>query len=250
MDFMKVAITLPGQRAAVEVHHHVPERLHIVPAALLDAEVSVDRGVPRRPGQVLVLPVRDVDARAEVAVLLRQPEVDQEQLVAVAPDPHQEVVRLDVAVDEVLHVQVLEPPDHLVDQHQHRLDREVPAAEVEQILERRAEQIHHQHVVATLLPEVPDVRDANAARQHLVQLVLVRELRVARQYALHLQRHLLAIGDVDAEVDVTERTGTDLPDDPILARYDEVIHFRFQRYPAGSLLCSAWESVPDSSTKC
>uniref|UniRef100_A0A182UE34 Uncharacterized protein n=1 Tax=Anopheles melas TaxID=34690 RepID=A0A182UE34_9DIPT len=200
----QTATPLPRQRAAVEVHHHVPERLHVVAAALLDAEVRIDRGVARRAGQVLVLPVRDVDAGAEVAVLLRQAEVDQEQLVAVPPDPHQEVVRLDVPVDEVLHVQILQPADHLVDQHQHGLDCEVPAAEVEQILERGAEQIHHQHVVAALLPEVADVRDADAPGQHLVQLVLVRQLRVAGQYALHLQRHLLAIGDVNAEMSPNE----------------------------------------------
>uniref|UniRef100_A0A182IYJ2 Uncharacterized protein n=1 Tax=Anopheles atroparvus TaxID=41427 RepID=A0A182IYJ2_ANOAO len=201
-----------------------PLRLHVVAAALLDAEVGVNRGVARRAGQVLVLAVADVDARAEVAILLRQPEVDQEQLVAVAPDAHEEVIRLDVAVDEVLHVQILQPADHLVDEHQHGLDREVPAAKVEEVLQRRSEQVHHQHVVAALLAEVANVRDADAAGQHLVQLVLVRELRVARQDALHLQRHLLAIRDVDAEVDIAERARSDLADDAILAGYDEVVH--------------------------
>lgn len=45
---------LPGQLAAVEVHEHVSERLHVVPTRLLDAEVRVDRRVTRRARQVLV----------------------------------------------------------------------------------------------------------------------------------------------------------------------------------------------------
>lgn len=45
---------LPGQLAAIEVHEHVAERLHVVAARLLDAEMRVDRRVTRRPCQVLI----------------------------------------------------------------------------------------------------------------------------------------------------------------------------------------------------
>ena len=37
-----------------EVHEDIAETLHVVPSALLDAKVGVDRGVPSCPGQVLV----------------------------------------------------------------------------------------------------------------------------------------------------------------------------------------------------
>ena len=37
-----------------EVHEDIAETLHIVPSALLNAKVGVDRGVPSCPGQVLV----------------------------------------------------------------------------------------------------------------------------------------------------------------------------------------------------
>lgn len=46
---------LPRQGAPQEVHDHVAQRLNVVPPALLDAQVRVDAGIPRRPRQVLVL---------------------------------------------------------------------------------------------------------------------------------------------------------------------------------------------------
>ena len=56
--------------------------------------MRIDGRVARSAGQVLVVTVGNVDAGARVAVLLRQAEVNDEQLVAVAPDAHQEVVGL------------------------------------------------------------------------------------------------------------------------------------------------------------
>jgi hypothetical protein len=79
----------------------------------MEYQVGVDAGVASSAGQVLVLSVRNVLAGAVVAVLLGQAEVDEEELVAVAADPHQKVVGLDVSVDEVLVVHKLDPPNHL-----------------------------------------------------------------------------------------------------------------------------------------
>jgi hypothetical protein len=46
---------LPGQTAAQEVHQDEAQRLYVVAAALLDAQVGVDRGVARCAGQILAL---------------------------------------------------------------------------------------------------------------------------------------------------------------------------------------------------
>lgn len=67
---------LPRQRAAQEVHEHVPERLQVVASTLLLAQVRVDAHVARRARQRLVLAVRDVFVRLRVDVRLRQAEVD------------------------------------------------------------------------------------------------------------------------------------------------------------------------------
>ena len=57
-----------------------------------------------------------------------------------------------------------------------------------------------------------DVRDSDSSLKDLVQLWLVEELWVPGLDGLELDGHLLAVGDVDAEVDVAEAAAADLPD--------------------------------------
>ena len=108
--------------------------------------------LPGSAGEVLVLSVWDVLPCPVVPVLLGQTKVYQEELVAVSPDPHQEVVGLDVPVDEVLVVDILDPPDHLVGQHEDGLHGEPPGAEVEEVLQAWPEKVHDEHIVVALLP--------------------------------------------------------------------------------------------------
>ena len=105
-----------------------------------------------------------------VPVLLGQTKVYQEELVAVSPDPHQEVVGLDVPVDEVLVVDILDPPDHLVGQHEDGLHGEPPGAEVEEVLEAWSQEVHHQHVVIAFNTKPPDVRDSHPTLNDLIAL--------------------------------------------------------------------------------
>jgi hypothetical protein len=109
---------------------------------LLDAEVGVDGGVAGSSGEVLALAVGDVLAVA-LDVALGEPEVEDEDLVGGLVESDAEVVGLDVAVDEVPVVDVLDARDHLVDQHQHRLQRELPQGLVEQRFQGGAHEIHH-----------------------------------------------------------------------------------------------------------
>ena len=82
-----------------------------IAASLTDADVGVERGVARRAREVLVLPVRNVDVRALVDVALGQTEVDDVHQVALLPEAHEEVVRLDVSVYQVSRVGVLDTCD-------------------------------------------------------------------------------------------------------------------------------------------
>ncbi len=171
---------LPGQRASIKVHGHVAERLHVVATTLLNAQVGVNGGVARRARQILVLSVHDVLPGAVIPVLLGQAEVDQEDLVAVAADAHEEVVGLDVAMYEVLVVHELDAADHLIGQHEHCFHCEATRAEVEQVLQARSEQVHDQDVVVLLLAVPANVRYAHATLQDLVQLALVEQLGMTR----------------------------------------------------------------------
>lgn len=72
--------------------------------------MRVQRREERRAHAVdVVLNVGDVSARARVAVLLREPEVDHVHHARVRACAHDEVRGLNVAVDEVLLVDVFDP---------------------------------------------------------------------------------------------------------------------------------------------
>ena len=89
----------------------MPDRLQVVAAALLIADVRVDRGVPRRPRQILALAEGDVLV-VRVLVALCEAEVDDVNVVLSAlRASDQEVVRLDVAVDDSLLVDFLDALD-------------------------------------------------------------------------------------------------------------------------------------------
>ena len=81
------------------------------PRTLTDAQMGVDGGIAGSASQVLVFPVGDVLVGAGVPVFLGQAKVDDVHQVALLPQPHEEVVGLDVAVYEVLGVDVLDAAD-------------------------------------------------------------------------------------------------------------------------------------------
>jgi hypothetical protein len=190
--------SLPGQRATAEVEHDVPERLHVVTAGLLDAQVGVDAGVACRTRQVLVLTIWDVEVRLGVTILLGQAKVNDVDLVATLANAHEEVVWLDVAVDEGLCVDVLDAGDELVGEQQHRLEGELAVAEVEEILQAGAEQVEHHGVVVALGAEPADKGDADAASERLVDAGLIFELGMLGLDALELDGDFLAGDDVGA----------------------------------------------------
>ena len=149
-------------------------------------------------------------SRPVVPVLLGQSEVDEEQLVTVTADSHEEVVWFNVSVDEVFVVDIpreqivllvsnpylentmilLDSADHLICKHEDSLHGESSGAEVEEILQTGSEQIHDEDVVVPLLAVPPDVRDPPPALQDFVQLALVQELGVAGLHTLQLNSHL------------------------------------------------------------
>ena len=57
----------------------------------------------------------------------------------------------------------LEQRDHLVGEHEHRLERQSFAARVEEIFERRTETFHNEHVVIFMRAAPLNVRNANTS---------------------------------------------------------------------------------------
>jgi hypothetical protein len=204
-----------------------------------DTQVRVDAGIAGGTSQVLVLSIRDMEVRLGVAVLLGQTEVDNVDLVAALADAHEDVIWLDVAVDERLGVYVLDTGDELVGQQQHRLQGELAVAEIEEILQGRAEQVQDHGVVVALGAEPAHERDADAAGERLVDAGFILELGVLGLDALELDGDLLARDDVGAcvwlaatrlagsavrtEVDVAEGAAANLAADSVLVANAEIL---------------------------
>ena len=90
---------------------------------------------------------------------------------------------------------VLYPLDHLVREDQDCFEGEFAAAEVEEVFQRRPEQVHHHDIVLTFRRAVVDVGDAlvddrGVLEEVLVELALIEELRVLGADRLELNSHL------------------------------------------------------------
>lgn len=161
--------------------------------------------------------------RLGVTVLLGKTKVDHVDLVTTLADAHQEVVGLDVAVNERLGVDVLDAGDELVRQQKDGLERELPVAEVEKILQTGSEKVQDHGIVVTLGSEPTDERDTNTTSEGLVDTSLIFKLGVLGLDALELDGDLFSGDDVGAQVNVTERSGTDLAADTVLVTDSEIL---------------------------
>ena len=101
--------TLPGQFASKEVHEDVAKRLHVVAAGLLIPFVIVDACVPRGTAKTLVLSETNVRSKLLLPIVFRQPKVNGINARGSVLGADQEVVRLNIAVQKVLRVNVLYP---------------------------------------------------------------------------------------------------------------------------------------------
>ena len=135
----------------------------------------------------------------------------------------------------------------LVGEEEDRLQAEFAVAKVEQVFQRRApvkehdlggqprrriprdpacrrhsQEIEDHGVVITLGPVPPDERNSDTTGQRLVHLALVFQLGVFRLDGFELDGDFFTRDDVDAEVDVTKGTGSDLFTDPVFGADAEI----------------------------
>ena len=87
-----------------------------------------------------------------------------------------------------------------------------------------ADAYHDHDVVFTLYAEPAHVGYADAARQELVQLGLIQQLRVLRLCVFKLDADLLPVLQVAAQIDLPERAAADLATQLVLAPYTRSLH--------------------------
>ena len=108
--------------------------------------MSRNRSVPGSTSEILAILVGDV-LTLRVLVALSQTEIDDIDVVSGGVSAaNQEVIRLDVSVDDALFVDLLDTADQLDSDHEDSLEIEVALARLEQVFERRSQQVHHHHV--------------------------------------------------------------------------------------------------------
>jgi hypothetical protein len=185
--------------------------------------MGVNRGITSSSGQVLVLPIRDVEVGLGITVLLSQTEINNIDLVAALADTHEEVVRLDITVDERLGVNVLDARDELISEEKDGLQGEFSVAEVEEVLQAGSEKIEDHGIVVTLGTEPADKGDTDTTSKGLVDTSFIFELRVLGLDALELDGNLFTRDDVGSEVNVTEGTATDFTTDTVFITHAEIL---------------------------
>ena len=95
----------------------------------------------------------------------------------------------------------------MIGKQENGLERELSVAEVEEILERRTEEIEDHGIIVALCAEPSHEWDTNTACESLVDLGLVFKLRVLGLDGLEFDSDFLAGDDVDPEIDVTYGKG-------------------------------------------
>lgn len=158
-----------------------------------------------------------------VAVLLGKAEINNVDLIATLADTHEEVVGLDITVDEGLGVDILDSRNQLVGKKEDSLEREFSVAEVEQVLETGTEEVKNHGIVVTLGSEPADEGDTDTAGEGLVNAGLVLKLGVLGLDGFELDGNLFARDYVGAQVDITERSRTNLAADAVLITDAEVL---------------------------
>mmetsp|Transcript_48463 Transcript_48463/g.156539 ORF Transcript_48463/g.156539 Transcript_48463/m.156539 type:complete len:219 (+) Transcript_48463:585-1241(+) len=116
-----LAIILPWQAAAQEVEQDVPQRLQIVPSALVNSGVSVDAHEAQRPDRPPALLAVHMLPRARIQPCPDQAKVGEVNGVCTVAKADQEVGRLQVSVEKAHSMHMLQALQHLVGQAEHCL---------------------------------------------------------------------------------------------------------------------------------
>lgn len=128
--------------------------------------------VVRTPA-VVIVDARKEACAAELEALVRtflsvsesvlgQAKINDVDDVALGTGSHEEILGLDIAMEQVLGVDVLESTKELVGDEEDSLERKGPVAVVEQVLKGGAEEVHDEDVEVILIAEPPDTRDSHS----------------------------------------------------------------------------------------
>lgn len=140
-----------------------------------------------RTAAVVIVDTRKEACAAELEALVRtflsvfesvlgRAKINNVDDVALGTGSHKEILGLDIAMEQVLGVDVLESRKELVGDQEDSPERKGPVAVVEQVLKVGAKEVHDEDVEVILIAEPPDTRDSHTPGQRRVRFLLVAEI--------------------------------------------------------------------------
>ena len=180
------------------------DRLQVVSSRLLDTLVGGDGGVPGGTSEVLAILVGNVLTSLGITVTLREAEVDNVNDILLLAVANKEVVRLHVAMNEMVVMKELEALDHLIRNHKSCLDSEFTLAEVESIFETGTQQVHDHGVVVALDAKPVYAGNTSSAVENFVDIGLIQKLRKFRlnRFLYHKESQLMLYYNITLVVDL------------------------------------------------
>lgn len=112
--------------------------------------MTVDAGKSCRVNQVWVSSASGMSVHLSSIGFRDEAQICHINLILMLFHTHQEILRLDVSMNDILEMNVLKTANELIDKHQHRFEKELATAEVEEIFQAWSQQIKHQGVKAAL----------------------------------------------------------------------------------------------------
>jgi len=108
-----------------------------------------------------------------IPVLLRKTKIDEIDHAGLSTDAHDNVARLDIAVNEVARVKVFQATNQLTGEESNSLDSEFEVAMDEKVLQRLTQEIECHHIEATFCAKPTNARNAYPSGDLLVHNMLV-----------------------------------------------------------------------------
>ena len=109
--------------------------------------MTTNAGKTRRANQFSTPDPTGFDVRLNITKFRGDAKISGINSIPMLSQPHQEVLRLDIPMDETLRVNELETKEKLVGEHQDGFERELAAAKVEKVFQTRAQEVKHQRIV-------------------------------------------------------------------------------------------------------
>lgn len=106
----------------------------------------------------------------EITVFRGKAHIGDIHLVATPPHTHQEILRLNVAMDDVFGVNIFETMEKLVGKHQHRLEGEPATTKIEEVLQARPQKIEHHNIIFAFEKTIVNVWNTDTASERSIDI--------------------------------------------------------------------------------